>query len=156
MTFGLTRVDVHDLAPGVQTMRADQELRAYPVRLTDRLRRWAESVPHRCMMAQRLDSGTALRGDWQYLSYGEAWQKARCIAQGLIDRKLSVERPVVILSENNLEHALLTLGSMLAGVLFAPISLPCSLVSQDFHKLRHVVSTKPRASSLLPTRATRE
>jgi feruloyl-CoA synthase len=93
------------------------------------------------MMAQRPDSGTTLRGDWRYLSYDEAWQKARCIAQGQIDRKLSVERPVVILSENNVEHALLTLGSMFAGVLFAPISPPCNLVRKDFQKLRHVVST---------------
>lgn len=141
LTFGVTRVVVQDLAPGVQTVRADQELRAYPVRLTDRLRHWAESVPQRCMMARRAVSGTAVRGDWQYLSYGEAWQKARCIAQGLIDRKLSVERPVVILSENSLEHALLALGSMLAGVPFVPTSPPYSLVSQDFEKLRHVLST---------------
>jgi feruloyl-CoA synthase len=54
---------------------------------------------------------------------------------------LSVDRPVAILSENDLEHALLALGCMVAGVPFVPVSPPYSLVSQDFDKLRHVLKT---------------
>jgi feruloyl-CoA synthase len=54
---------------------------------------------------------------------------------------LNTERPVVILSENSLEHALLALGCMLAGVPFVPTSPPYSLVSVDYDKLKHVLRT---------------
>lgn len=80
-------------------------------------------------------------GDWRHLSYSEAWSTARNIAQGLIKRDLSVDRPVVILSENSLEHALLALGCMLAGVPFVPTSPAYSLISQDYEKLKHVLRT---------------
>jgi hypothetical protein len=63
---------------------------------------------------------------------------ARSIAQALINRGLSAERPVVILSENDLEHAS-ALGCMVAGVPFVPTSPPYSLISQDYDKLKHVL-----------------
>ena len=141
MTFGVTRVIVGNAGCAAQTVRADQDLRAYPVRLSDRVRHWAGVAPERCMMARRRRIGTGETGDWVYLSYEQAWSHARNIAQSLIDRRLSAERPVVILSENSLEHALLALGCMLAGVPFVPTSPPYSLVSEDFEKLRHVLAT---------------
>ena len=48
---------------------------------------------------------------------------------------------MVILSENDLEHALLALGCLVAGVPFVPTSPPYSLISTDFSKLRHVLDT---------------
>jgi feruloyl-CoA synthase len=80
-------------------------------------------------------------GDWRHVTYAEAWNKARNIAQGLINRGLNAERPVVILSENSLEHAMLALGCMVAGVPFVPTSPPYSLISQDYDKLKHVLRT---------------
>ena len=79
--------------------------------------------------------------DWHHITYGEAWKTARNIAQGLINRGLSTERPVAILSENSLEHALLAMGCVLAGVPFVPTSPPYSLVSVDYDKLKHVLHT---------------
>ena len=58
------------------------------------------------------------------MTYAEARAAARAIAQGLIDRGLSVERPVAILSGNSVDHALLGLGAMIAGVPYAPVSAP--------------------------------
>ena len=141
MAFGVTRVVLRDGAPGVRYLRADQALQAYPIRITDRLQHWAQTVPGRSFMARREKLEGGKTGDWRHVSYAEAWVAARNIAQGLIDRRLSAERPVVILSENDLEHALLALGCMLAGVPFVPTSPPYSLVSQDYDKLRHVLKT---------------
>ena len=141
MTFGVTRVVMRDGAPGTRYMQADQALREFPQRLTDRLKHWAEADPQRSFMARRAKLADGKTGDWRHVSFGEAWQRARSIAQGLIDRGLSAERPVVILSENDLEHALLALGCMVAGVPYVPTSPPYSLVSQDFDKLKHVLAT---------------
>jgi feruloyl-CoA synthase len=80
-------------------------------------------------------------GDWRHISYSQAWQSARAIAQALIDRGLSAERPVVIMSENDLEHALLSLGCLVAGVPFCAASPAYSTISQDFEKLRHILTT---------------
>ena len=141
MTFGVTRVVRRDGAPGTQYLRAEQPLLAFPDRITDRLQHWAENAPDRSFMARREKLADGRTGDWQHLTYAQAWDSARRIAQGLIHRGLSAERPVVILSENDLEHAQLALGCMLAGVPFVPTSPPYSLVSQDYDKLRHVLAT---------------
>lgn len=141
LTFGVTRVVVRDGAPGVRYVEAEQALDEHPPRLTDRLRHWAETAPKRTFMARRVKLADGSSGDWRHVSYAEAWASARAIAQGLVDRGLSAERPVVILSENDLEHALLALGCLVAGVPYVPTSPPYSLVSTDFSKLRHVLET---------------
>jgi feruloyl-CoA synthase len=92
-------------------------------------------------MARREKLADGKTGNWKHITYAQAWDSAQRIAQSLIDRQLSVERPVVILSENDLEHALLALGCLVAGVPFVPTSPPYSLVSQDYDKLRHVLKT---------------
>ena len=126
---------------GTQYLSADQDLNAYPDRITDRLQHWAQAAPERTFMARREKQQDGKTGDWQHLSYASAWASARCIAQALLDRGLSAEHPVAILSENDLDHAQLALGCMIAGVPFVPVSPPYSLVSQDFEKLRHVLKT---------------
>ena len=72
-------------------------------------------------------------------SYAQALADARAIAQALLDHRLSAERPLAILSDNDIEHLLLGLGAMLAGVPYAPISAAYSLLSQDHGKLRHIL-----------------
>src|SRR4029077_9353376 len=90
--------------------------------------------PDRTLVAKRRNGG-----DWRRVSYAEALASARAIAQALLERGLSAERPVVILSDNDIEHLLLALGAMLAGVPYASISPAYSLVSQDHGKLKHIV-----------------
>ena len=141
LKFGVTRVVLKEGAPGTRYVHADQALQDYPDRLTDRLQHWAKVKPQHSFMARRVKHADGALGDWQHLTYAQAWQTARNIAQSLINRGLSAERPVVILSENSLEHALLALGCMVAGVPFVPTSPPYSLVSVDYDKLKHVLRT---------------
>ena len=122
-------------ADGSLRVHSSEPLRAYPRRLTDRLLHWAAVAPDRTLAAKR-----GVDGQWRHLSYAQALRQARSIAQALLDLGLSAERPVAILSDNDLEHLLLGLGAMLAGVPFAPVSSAYSTVSQDFGKLRHIVS----------------
>ncbi len=121
-------------ADGSTLVVSREPLGPYPDRLTDRLVEWAARDPDRTLVAKRVKGG-----DWRRVSYGEALGSARAIAQALLDRGLSAERPVAILSDNDIEHLLLALGAMLAGVPFAPVSPAYSLVSQDYGKLRHIL-----------------
>ena len=141
LRFGVTRIDLRQGDPGVCYLNAQQALREHPPRLTDRLHHWAQTVPDRTFVARRVQQTDGRFGDWREVTYGQAWAAARSIAQGLLDRGLSAQRPVAILSENDLEHALLAMGCMVAGVPFVPVSPPYSLVSQDYAKLRHVLDT---------------
>ncbi len=141
LKFGVTRVEVRDGPSGTHYLKAEQPLQNFPDRMSDRLRHWAEQAPERTMFARRIKQADGSLGDWRHISYQEAWATARNIAQGLIDRGLSAERPVAILSENSLEHAMLALGCMLAGVPFVPTSPPYSLISVDYDKLKHVLKT---------------
>ncbi len=141
LDFGVTRVDLRDGAPGVHYLTAAQPLQAYPERMTDRLQHWASQAPERIFMARREKLADGSTGNWVTVSYAQAWASACNIAQALINRGLSVERPVVILSENDLEHAQLALGCLVAGVPFVPTSPAYSLISQDYDKLRHVLNT---------------
>lgn len=121
-------------ADGSTLVLSDEPLRDYPRRLTDRLLHWAAVAPERTLVAKRHHGG-----DWRRVSYAEALAQARSIAQALLDRGLSPERPVAILSDNDIEHLMIALGAMLAGVPFAPVSPAYSTVSQDYGKLRHIV-----------------
>ena len=139
--FGVTRGELTDGANGVQYLRAQVPLQATARRMTDRLLHWAATTPERVWMAQRSREADGSRGAWQFITYAQALEQARCIAQALLQRGLSAERPVLILSENGTEHALLSLGCMLAGVPWCPASPAYSTISTDYSKLRHVYNT---------------
>jgi len=141
LKFGVTRVTLRDGAPGTHYLSAEQPLQPFAERMTDRLQHWAKTKPEHTFMARRVKQADGTTGDWKHITYAQAWATARSIAQGLINRGLNAERPVVILSENSLEHALLALGAMVAGVPFVPTSPPYSLVSVDYDKLKHVLNT---------------
>ena len=139
-TFGVTRATVRD-ASGTTYLQAEQTLAPYATRMTDRLVHWASTTPDRAVYARRAPVEGGAGGDWQHLTFKEALEAARCIGQALLDRGLNAERPLAILSENSLEHAMLALGAMYAGVPYCAVSPPYSLISQDFDKLRHVLDT---------------
>ncbi|HWH82871.1 MAG TPA: feruloyl-CoA synthase [Burkholderiaceae bacterium] len=121
-------------ADGSTIVTSTEPLQPYAERLTDRLLHWAEHAPERTLVAKRVDGG-----EWRRVSYAQALASARSIAQALLDHDLSAERPLAILSDNDIEHLLLALGAMLAGVPVAPISPAYSLLSQDHGKLRHIL-----------------
>ena len=139
--FGVTRGVLAVGEGGVQYLQAEQPLQPCAERMTDRLVHWATEVPDRTWMAQRTRNADGTKGDWRSISYRDALAHARNIAQALVQRGLSAERPVLILSENDLDHALLSLGCLLAGVPWCPSSPAYSTISTDYSKLRHVYNT---------------
>ena len=131
---GSLRAAFERRADGSTLVTSVEPLAPYAERLTDRFLHWAHAAPERTLVAKRVCGG-----DWRKVGYAEALGAARSIAQALIDQGVSVERPLVILSDNDIEHLLLALGAMLAGVPFAPVSPAYSLVSQDHGKLKHIL-----------------
>jgi len=134
LLFATPDIEIEDRPDGSRILRSRQELKPYPRRLGEWLRHWAGAAPERVFLAERGGDG------WRCVTYGEAWQAARAIGSALLARGLSAERPVVILSENGIDHALLTLGALHVGVPVAPVSVAYSRLSQDFAKLRHIVA----------------
>lgn len=132
--LGPADVEVMRRDDGAVFLRSPHALGPYPPCLTDRLVRWARETPGRTLVAQRDPDG-----GWRSLTYGEAHARVRALAQALLDRNLSAERPLAILSENDVEHLLLTLAAMHVGIPCVPISPAYSLLSTDFAKLRNIV-----------------
>ncbi|HEX6958969.1 MAG TPA: feruloyl-CoA synthase [Ferrovibrio sp.] len=97
------------------------------------LRQQASAQPDAVFLSERDGAG-----GWREVTYGQAWQAARRIAQALIDRGLDQMRPVLILSGNSIDHALLMLGGFVAGVPVAPVSTAYSLMSGDLAKVHHI------------------
>jgi feruloyl-CoA synthase len=130
-------VQLGDLTPvvderpdGSLVLRAAQPLDPYPAVLTDRLAHWARTAPDRTLLAWRAGSR------FERLAYGAAFDAVRRIGQALLDRGLSAERPLAILSGNDVQHLLLALAAQHVGVPYAPISPAYSLVSVDFGALK--------------------
>jgi feruloyl-CoA synthase len=114
-------------------MRSPRTLGSYPSSINEPLEYWAERTPARIFLAQRHDDGS-----WRTVTYAEALASVRNLAQALLDRGLSRERPVAILSGNSIEHGLLALACMHVGVLYAPIATAYSLQTREFTALAHV------------------
>jgi feruloyl-CoA synthase len=127
-------VSVERRADGTIYLRPRKPIGDYPRRLTDRLLHWAATEPGRVFMAER-EGG---RG-WRELSYAELLASSRHIASALLARGLSAERPVMILSGNSIDHALLAFGALYAGIPFCPASPAYSLVSRDHGKLAYLM-----------------
>jgi feruloyl-CoA synthase len=114
-------------------MRSRHRLGTYPSRITERLEYWADRAPDRIFLAQR--DGT---GSWRRVSYADTLTRVRRLSQALLDRNLSSDRPVIILSGNSIEHGLLALAAMFSGVLYAPIAPAYSLQARDFGTLNQI------------------
>jgi feruloyl-CoA synthase len=134
ISFGDPVVSVDRRDDGVIYLRPKKPLGDYPVRLTDRLHHWARAEPNRVFMAER-DKG----GAWRQVSYAQWLVAVRHIASALLARGLSAERPIVILSGNSVDHALLAFGALYAGIPFCPVSPAYSLVSKDYGKLAYLM-----------------
>ena len=135
--FGPTATTIERRADGVLVLRSPQPLGEYERRVTDPLLRWADQRPDQTFIAKREGAGD--HPPWRRLSYRATLAAVRKIAAALLQRELSAERPIVILSGNDIEHALLALAAMHVGIPYAPISVPYSLVSRDFDKLGHIM-----------------
>ncbi|MEO8642702.1 feruloyl-CoA synthase [Pseudomonas sp.] len=132
VSIGRPAVEVSE-EQGILHMRSLEPLAELPARLLDRLVHWAQVRPQQTFIAARQNGG-----DWRRVSYAEMLTSVRAIAQRLLSYGLSAERPLAILSGNDIEHLQIALGAMYAGIPYSPVSPAYSLLSQDFAKLRHV------------------
>src|SRR5262249_43669968 len=130
--FASVEVTCEKLPGGGFLLRSRRELEPHDPSLARMFRRAVEQAPDRVFLAERD------RQRWRELTYAQARVEVDAIAQALIDRRLSAERPLMILSGNSLEHAVLMLAGFSAGVPVAPISVAYSLQSQDHAKLREI------------------
>jgi feruloyl-CoA synthase len=133
ISFSDPAVTIDRRDDGTLYLRPIVPLGEYPARLTDRLHHWARAEPSRVFMAER--DGPL----WRQITYAQLLVSARRIASGLLARGLSAERPIVILSGNSINHALLAFGALYAGIPFCPVSPAYSLISKDYGKLGFVM-----------------
>ena len=119
---------------GAVYLQSRQRLGPYPERLTERLAYWADRAPERTFLAQRAPGGA-----WRSLSYAATLSAVRRVSQALLARRLSPEKPLLILSGNGIEHALLSLAAVHTGVLYAPVAPAYSLQARDYDTLGQIV-----------------
>ncbi|HEY4637744.1 MAG TPA: feruloyl-CoA synthase [Burkholderiales bacterium] len=132
LRFAPAEVDVERRKDGTLVLRSLQKLRPHERCVGEWLAKWAQQSPERVLLAERAGDG------WRKLTYAQALDGARRIGQALLERGLGPEKPLAILSDNSIDHGLLALGAMHAGVPVAPISPAYSLMSKDFAKLRAI------------------
>ncbi|HYT47918.1 MAG TPA: AMP-binding protein, partial [Burkholderiales bacterium] len=132
LRFAPAKVDLEKRADGSLILRSPQKLGPYARCVTEWLSQWSDRTPDGVFLAERKHDG------WRKLSYRETYGDVRRIGQALLDLGLGKERPVAILSDNSIDHALLALGAMHVGVPVAPVSPAYSLMSKDFGKLKYI------------------
>jgi feruloyl-CoA synthase len=132
LRFAAAEVDVERRQDGTLVLRSPQKLRALERCVGEWLAKWAQQSPERTFLAERQGDG------WRKLSYAQALDGARRVGEALLERGLGPGKPLAILSDNSIDHGLLALGAMHAGVPVAPISPAYSLMSKDFAKLKAI------------------
>ena len=135
--FAPPLVDVERLADGGMILRSPVPLNAPPRALSVWLERWASEAPDRVFLAER--AGAPAGRGWRTLTFAEAHAQVRAVAQALLDRGLSPERPILILAENGIDHGVVALAGMHVGIPVAPVSTAYARLSKDFAKLRYIL-----------------
>jgi feruloyl-CoA synthase len=136
--FSTPRIAAQRRDDGVLLLRSEEELGPYGPSMAQLFRAGSEAHPERALAARREGDG------WTTLTWGEARRRADPIAQALLDHGLRPDRPLMVLSANSLEHLVITLGCLTAGVPVVPISTAYSLLSRDHARIRQIVQlTRP-------------
>src|ERR1700739_824631 len=134
IAYAAPDIRVARAADGSMLIRSATPLAPCDPSLARMFRAAASMQPGRTFLAERAG------GDWRALTYAQARPMVDGLAQALLDRGLSAGRPVMILSGNAIDHALLMLAGFTAGVPVAPISVAYSLQSQDHAKLKQIAA----------------
>src|SRR3954470_20719693 len=116
MNFLPARIDVERRHDGSLILRSPAPLQPYARCIGEHLEHWADRTPNAVFLAQR-------DGDrWRSVTFSEARKRVRSIAGSLLRRDLTAGHPIAILSDNSIEHGLMTLAAMHVGIPAAPIS----------------------------------
>src|SRR5882724_2134270 len=136
--FALPQTLAERRGDGSIILKSPVALESYARCVGDWLEDWARRQPEKIFLAERADPAAP----WTTITYGAALQKVRSIASWVLAQGMSAERPLVILSDNSIAHALLALAAMHVGVPVAAISPAYSLMSKDFDKLKGMISVR--------------
>ena len=132
LRFAPASVEIERRADGSQILRSPEPLRTIARAAGEWLVQWATAAPDRTFLAERSGDG------WRRVTYSDALDAVRRIGGSLLGRGLTASTPVAILSDNSVNHALLALGAMHAGIPVAPISPAYSMLSSDHAKLKAI------------------
>src|ERR1017187_6942963 len=131
--FARPRIAAQERQDGCLLLRSADPLQDYPVTVVHSLRAWAASGPDHPLVAER-----SADGSWRTCSYGAAVAAAEAIGQALLEQGLGPGRPLLVLSGNSVDHLLVMLAAMTAGVPVAPVSVAYSLQSRDHARIREI------------------
>ena len=134
-TFLDPAVETQMRADGTRVLRSPHALEPHPSHTLAWLRRWAAERPAQDAFAQRGRDGRWRRVDW-----GEAHDAVRRLASALLAQGAGPSRPLMVLSENSVELALMSWAAMYAGVPLAPVSPPYSLAPGAHARLQGVAA----------------
>jgi feruloyl-CoA synthase len=134
--FAPPRIATEQRADGSILLRSTTSLLPYTRCVGDWLEQWARQTPDKVFLGER----SAPDAPWSTVTYGKALRQVRAIGAWVLAQGMSDGRPLVILSDNSIEHALFALGAMHVGVPAAAISPAYSLVSKDFDKLKSMIA----------------
>jgi feruloyl-CoA synthase len=129
------KVAVEPRLDGGLILRSGHALGPYPRCLGDLLLANARRWPDRVFLGER---AAELEGPWRTVTWAEALDWVGKLADALLERGASAERPLLFLSGNSIAHALMTLAAMHVGVPAVPVSVAYSLISRDYSKLRRI------------------
>src|SRR5215831_16663468 len=134
IVFGPVDIACDAIPGGGYRLRSRSPLAPHDPSLGRMFRAAVEAQPDRVFLAERTGDG------WRTLTYAACRRIVDAIGAAFIERGLSAQRPVMVLSGNSIDHALLTLAAYTAGVPIAPISVAYSLQSRDHAKLKHIAA----------------
>ncbi len=104
------------------------------------LERWARDTPQAVAFAE--PNANAAKGGWERLGWAALRRRVGAVAQGLLDLNLPAGQPVVVLSDNSLDHLALELACMHIGRAICPITSGYSRLAQsDFSRIHGILAT---------------
>jgi len=121
---------------GSFVLRSPEPLRPYARCIGEWLERWASETPDAPAFAER-----APGGDWRRLNWAQVRAAVGRVAQGLLDLNLAPQAPIVVLSDNAVDHLLLLLAGMHIGVPVCTVSSAYCRLSQDPTKIHGILNT---------------
>jgi feruloyl-CoA synthase len=131
------KLDVDRRADGTIYLNNGQPLKPYPPHLLAPLVKWASEAPDRIWLAERIPEDPQSDG-WREMTYAEGLVRVKRLAQAFIDAGAGPDAPLMILSKNAIDHALVMYAAMWAGSPVVPVTPAYALLSEDFARLKYI------------------
>ncbi len=138
------KLNVERRTDGTTILESGHPLKSFPPNMLSPLIHWAENAPDRVWLAQR-NPQNPQTGDWETITYKKALVRIKALAQGFLNEGVGADLPVMILSRNSIENALVMYGAMWAGSPVVPVTPAYALLSKDLSRLKYIDNlTQPK------------